>query len=153
MALTDTAVRLKKAGTKPEKLFDERGLYLLVAPSGGKWWRLKYRFAGKEKLLSLGIYPDTTLSKAREKRDEARRLIADGIDPSVQRQAREGRARARRQLRGRRARVDREVAQRSGAESSRRRCSAGSSVTCSRTIGERPVGDDRAANCCRCSAA
>ena len=87
MPLTDTAVRLKKAGTKPEKLFDERGLYLLVVPGGGKWWRLKYRFGGKEKLLSLGTYPDTTLSKAREKRDEARRLIAGGIDPSVHRQA------------------------------------------------------------------
>ena len=87
MALTDTAVRLKKAGAKPEKLFDERGLYLLVAPTGGKWWRLKYRFEGKEKLLSLGTYPDTPLSKAREKRDEARRLIAEGIDPSAHRQA------------------------------------------------------------------
>ena len=87
MALTDTAVRLKNAGAKPEKLFDERGLYLLVAPTGGKWWRLKYRFEGKEKLLSLGTYPDTPLSKAREKRDEARRLIAEGIDPSAHRQA------------------------------------------------------------------
>ncbi len=87
MPLTDTAIRTKKAGAKPVKLFDEGGLYLLVAPSGGKWWRLKYRIDGKEKLLSLGTYPDTPLSKAREKRDSVRKLIADGVDPSAQRKA------------------------------------------------------------------
>ena len=58
MPLTDVAVRTAKATDKPAKLFDERGLFLLVSPSGGKWWRLKYRFDGKEKLLSLGTYPD-----------------------------------------------------------------------------------------------
>jgi integrase len=87
MALTDVRIRQAKAETKPLKLFDERGLFLLVTPTGGKWWRLKYRFEGKEKLVSLGTYPDTTLSAARGKRDDARRLLAQGIDPSAQRQA------------------------------------------------------------------
>jgi integrase len=85
--LTDVSVRSAKAKTKPTKLFDERGLFLLVTPSGGKWWRLKYRFEGKEKLLSLGTYPDITLKLAREARDSARTLVAQGTDPSVQRQA------------------------------------------------------------------
>lgn len=84
--LTDTLVRKTKAPVKPKKLADERGLYLLLTPSGGKWWRFKYRFAGKEKLLSLGIYPDVSLAKAREARDEARRQVADGTDPSAARQ-------------------------------------------------------------------
>ncbi len=87
MPLTDVSVRSAKATDKPAKLFDERGLFLLVAPSGGKWWRLKYRFEGKEKLLSLGTYPDTPLKLAREARDSARQLVAQGIDPSVQRKA------------------------------------------------------------------
>lgn len=87
MPLTDTVIRTKKAAAKPAKLFDERGLFLLVMPSGGKWWRLKYRFDGKEKLLSLGVYPDVSLALARKKRNEARGLIAEGIDPSVHRQA------------------------------------------------------------------
>lgn len=87
MPLTDVSVRTAKATDKPAKLFDERGLFLLVAPSGGKWWRLKYRFEGKEKLLSLGTYPDTPLKLAREARDSARQLVAQGIDPSVQRKA------------------------------------------------------------------
>lgn len=85
--LTDVAVRTAKATDKPAKLFDERGLFLLVSPSGGKWWRLKYRFDGKEKLLSLGTYPDTPLRRAREARENARQLVAKGIDPSVQRKA------------------------------------------------------------------
>lgn len=87
MPLTDVAVRTAKATDKPAKLFDERGLFLLVSPSGGKWWRLKYRFDGKEKLLSLGTYPDTPLRRAREARENARQLVAKGIDPSVQRKA------------------------------------------------------------------
>ena len=62
--------------------FDGAGLYLEIAPSGGKWWRLKYRHGGKEKRISLGVYPEVTLKKARLKRDEARQLIADGGDPS-----------------------------------------------------------------------
>lgn len=87
MALTDTAVRNAKPGTKPAKLFDERGLFMIVTPAGGKWWRLKYRFGNKEKLLSLGTYPDVSLKDARERRDAARKLIADGIDPGVNRKA------------------------------------------------------------------
>ena len=87
MALTDAAVRSAKPKEKPYKLFDGRGLYLLVDPKGGRWWRLKYRIDGREKLLSLGTYPDTNLRRAREKRDEARSLIADQKDPSALRQA------------------------------------------------------------------
>jgi integrase len=87
MALTDTAIRSTKPGSKPLKLSDERGLFLLVTPAGGKWWRLKYRFNGKEKLLSLGVYPDTSLKDARTRRDEARKLLAEGVDPSENRKA------------------------------------------------------------------
>jgi len=87
MALTDTAVRNAKPGAKPVRLFDERGLYLEVSPTGGKWWRVKYRLDGKEKRLSLGVYPDVSLKDARDRRDAARRLLADGIDPSENRKA------------------------------------------------------------------
>lgn len=87
MPLTDTAVRNAKPGEKALRLFDERGLYLEVSPAGGKWWRLKYRFGGKEKRLSLGVYPAVSLKAARERRDEARRLLADGVDPSENRKA------------------------------------------------------------------
>ena len=87
MLLTDTTIRNAKPGAKPAKLFDERGLFLLVTPAGGKWWRLKYRFDGKEKLLSLGTYPDVSLKDARERRDNARKKLADGIDPSHNRKA------------------------------------------------------------------
>jgi len=82
MALTDTAIRNAKPGPKPIKLFDERGLFILLQPSGGKLWRLKYRYAGKEKKLSLGIYPDVSLKVARARRDEARTLLANGADPA-----------------------------------------------------------------------
>lgn len=87
MALTNTAVRNTKPGTKPIKLSDGRGLFLLVAPTGGKWWRFRYRFDGKEKLLSLGVYPDVGLKAARDRRDDARKLVADGIDPGENRKA------------------------------------------------------------------
>ncbi len=87
MPLTDTTVRNAKPADKSRKLFDKGGLYVEVAPSGGKWWRLKYRFAGKEKRLSLGTYPEVTLKEARERRDDARKLLGDGIDPSAQRKA------------------------------------------------------------------
>ena len=82
MSLSSTQVRTIKPGSKSRKYFDGRGLYLEVAPSGGKWWRLKYRFDGKEKRLSLGTYPDVSLKEARGRRDEARRQIANDIDPS-----------------------------------------------------------------------
>jgi integrase len=82
MPLSDVAIRAAKPGPKPIKLADEKGLFLLVQPSGGKLWRLKYRIAGKEKKLSLGRYPDVPLKEAREKCAEARKLIASGVDPS-----------------------------------------------------------------------
>ena len=87
MPLTDTAIRNAKPAEKPVKLFDERGLYLEISPTGGKWWRLKYRFDGKEKRLSLGVYPDVSLKDARERRDAARKLLADGTNPSENRKA------------------------------------------------------------------
>jgi len=87
MPLTDTAIRNAKPSAKTVKLFDERGLYLEISPAGGKWWRLKYRFDGKEKRLSLGVYPDVSLKDARDRRDQARKLVADGVDPSEHRKA------------------------------------------------------------------
>ena len=87
MPLTDVTVRNAKAQDKPTKLFDERGMFLHITPGGGKWWRLKYRFEGREKLLSLGTYPDISLKLAREARDQARQLVAQGIDPSAHRKA------------------------------------------------------------------
>jgi integrase len=83
--LTDTAIKNAKPQGKPARLPDERGLYLLIQPTGGKWWRLDYRFDGKHKTLSLGVWPDVSLKAAREKREEARRLLADGIDPGEHR--------------------------------------------------------------------
>ncbi|MCU7865515.1 MAG: tyrosine-type recombinase/integrase [Candidatus Thiodiazotropha sp. (ex Lucinoma borealis)] len=87
MALTDTAVRNAKSKEKDRKLFDGGGLFLLVKPNGARYWRFKYRFHGREKLLALGVYPDVTLKSARDKRDDARKQIADGIDPSEARKA------------------------------------------------------------------
>lgn len=87
MPLTDTAIRNAKPGAKPAKLFDERGLFLIVTPAGGKWWRFRYKFDNKEKLLSLGVYPDVGLKDARERRDAARKLLADSIDPGENRKA------------------------------------------------------------------
>lgn len=87
MALTDLAIRKAAPADKPQRLFDGGGLYLEVSPAGGKWWRWKYRFAGKEKRLSLGTYPDTGLADARAKHAAARKLLAAGIDPGEQRKA------------------------------------------------------------------
>jgi hypothetical protein len=87
MPLTDTAIRSAKPGEKPIRLYDGGGLYLEISPAGGKWWRLKYRFAGKEQRLSLGTYPDVGLRKARDRRDDMRKLIADGVDPGAHRKA------------------------------------------------------------------
>jgi integrase len=86
MPLTDVTIRAAKPREKPYKLFDERGLFLLVKPNGARLWRFKYTVGGREKLISLGDYRDVPLKRARDKRDEARRLLADGIDPSTQRQ-------------------------------------------------------------------
>jgi integrase len=85
--LTEAAVKGLKPTDEPRKAFDEKGLHLLIKPSGGRLWRFKYQYGGKEKLLSLGSYPDVGLKRAREKRDDARRLVADGIDPSAERKA------------------------------------------------------------------
>src|ERR1700683_71841 len=85
--ITEARIRAAKPREKPYKLFDERGLYMLINRDGSRWWRFKYRFEGREKLLSLGVYPDVPLKRAREKRDEARRQVADGIDPSAKRKA------------------------------------------------------------------
>ncbi|KAF0233433.1 MAG: hypothetical protein FD177_1703 [Desulfovibrionaceae bacterium] len=90
MPLTDVAVKNAKPGEKPFKLKDERGLFLLVNPNGSKWWRLRYWINSKEGLLSLGVYPDVSLKMARQRRDEARLLVAQGIDPSSARKALKG---------------------------------------------------------------
>jgi integrase len=87
MALSDTKVRTLKPEAKPYKLSDERGLFLLVTPAGGKLWRLKYRINKVEKSLALGAYPDVSLADARDARDEARKVIAAGEDPSELRKA------------------------------------------------------------------
>jgi integrase len=87
-SLSEARVRSAKPRERAYKLFDERGLFLLVTPTGGRLWRLRYRIGNLEKLISLGSYPDVPLKRAREKRDEARRLIADEIDPSAERKAR-----------------------------------------------------------------
>lgn len=87
MPLTDAAVRTAKPQTKARKLFDAGGLYLEVSPSGGKWWRWKYRFGGKEKRLSLGVYPTVTLKSARVQRDVVRQQLGAGIDPGQARKA------------------------------------------------------------------
>lgn len=85
--LSDTRIRAAKPREKPYKVFDTEGLFVVVTPAGGRWWRQRYRYAGKEQLLSLGTYPEVSLSAAREKRDAIRRQLAAGIDPSAQRQA------------------------------------------------------------------
>jgi integrase len=87
MPLNDSGIRTVKAGARAQKLFDGGGLFLLVNPNGTRYWRLKYRIGGKEKLLGLGVYPAVGLKEARQKRDDARKLVAAGIDPSAKRQA------------------------------------------------------------------
>ncbi|HUW00236.1 MAG TPA: integrase arm-type DNA-binding domain-containing protein [Gallionella sp.] len=87
MGLTALEVKNSKPADKPIKLFDGGGLYLLVQPNGAKYWRLKYRFAGKEKMLSIGVFPDVSLMDARERRKEARKLLENNQDPSTVKQA------------------------------------------------------------------
>jgi len=107
MALTDTAIRNAKPAAKPYKLADGKGLFLLVNPNGSKWWRLKYRFGGKEQLLSLGVYPEVPLAGrkdggdgarvkgARDRRDDARKLLDAGVNPSQHRQMEKSRTTTR----------------------------------------------------------
>jgi hypothetical protein len=85
--LTDTTCKNAKPKEKPYRLSDEKGLYLEIMPKGSKYFRLKYRFDGKEKRLAFGVYPETSLKEARQKRDEARKLMEQGIDPGEQRKA------------------------------------------------------------------
>src|SRR3990167_2198562 len=87
MALTDIKIRSIKPRDKAYKLSDEKGLYLYIAPNGLKSWRIKYRFAGKEKRLCIGVYPDVSLANARDKRDDARKLLANDVDPGVVKQS------------------------------------------------------------------
>ena len=82
MPLSDTQIRKAKPLAKPQKLFDGEGLFMLITPAGGKLWRFKYRVAGAEKLLALGAYPDVSLADARSRREEARKQLAQGTDPS-----------------------------------------------------------------------
>lgn len=85
--LTEARIRAAKPAEKPYKLFDERGLFMLVTTAGGRLWRFRYRLGGVEKLLTLGACPNVSLKRAREKRDDARRNVADGIDPGAKRRA------------------------------------------------------------------
>lgn len=83
--LTDTAIKKAKAADKPAKLSDEKGLFLLLHPNGSKYWRFKYRFDGKQKELALGVYPEVSLAAARQRRDDARALVANNQDPGEHR--------------------------------------------------------------------
>jgi len=87
MALTATTIKTCKPKDKAYKLTDGGGLYLLVSPSGGKWWRFDYRFQSKRKTLSMGVYPAISLKDARDRRDEAKKQLANGIDPAMVRKS------------------------------------------------------------------
>ena len=87
MPLTNLRVEKAKPKEKPYKLTDERGMYLLIHPKGGKWWRLDYRYQSKRKTLSLGTYPDVSIKVARKKRDDARSVLDGGVDPAFLRKS------------------------------------------------------------------
>ena len=87
MPLTDKQIKATLPAEKDYKLADEKGVFLLIKKNGSKYWRMKYRFQGKEKLLALGVYPEVSLKQARLKRDEARQLLAQGIDPVAKKHA------------------------------------------------------------------
>ncbi len=84
--LTDSQIRSAKPSDRPRKLFDSRGLYLHLMPNGGRYWRFNYNFNGRNKTLAMGVYPDVSLGKARERHQEARREPAQGIDPAAEKQ-------------------------------------------------------------------
>lgn len=81
MALTDMTIRAAKPGEKTRRISDSHGLFIEIRPNGARYWRMAYRFQGKQKMLAFGVYPDVTLAAAREKREESRRMIAAGVDP------------------------------------------------------------------------
>ena len=87
MPLSALAIRKTKPSHKSSRLYDSGGLYLEISPTNSRWWRLSYRFAGKRKLISLGVFQDISLAEARERRDAARKLLANGIDPGAKRKA------------------------------------------------------------------
>lgn len=90
--LTDAGIRKTKARDRPFNLYDTGGLYLTVAPTGARWWRLKYRYANRERRIGLGTYPEVSLAEARKHRDLARAKLRDGIDPGVARRTERARA-------------------------------------------------------------
>lgn len=87
MPLTDTAIKNAKSASQPRRMADGGGMYLLLHPNGGKYWRMDYRFTGKRKTLALGVYPDVSLAKARERREDARKLLVNNTDPGAVKQA------------------------------------------------------------------
>jgi hypothetical protein len=119
--LTETRVRRVKPRRRARKLCDSGGLYVLVVHTGGRYWRYNYRFNGKQKTLALGTYPDVSLEKARARHQAARRLLAAGVDPSVQRRA----------LRQRPTRSPRESAYNAGGNRQRDNPFAGSNLALS----------------------
>ncbi|MCS5564740.1 MAG: integrase arm-type DNA-binding domain-containing protein, partial [Methylococcales bacterium] len=90
MPLTDIQTRKAKPKAKPYKLSDSSGLFLLIHPNGSKYWRQKYRFAGKEKTLAHGVFPEVPLKEARMRRDDARKLLINGVDPQVLKKKQKG---------------------------------------------------------------
>lgn len=82
MSLTVASIKNAKAKNKAYRMFDGEGMYLEITPKGAKYWRLKYRFLGKEKRIALGVFPTVSLKEARDKRIDAKRLLANGVDPS-----------------------------------------------------------------------
>jgi hypothetical protein len=94
--MTVKEIESAEPGNKPVRRFDGGGLYLEIAPAGGKWWRLKYHFQGKEKRLAIGVYPDVGLMEARERRNAAKQLLAQGIDPAAVRREEKARETAER---------------------------------------------------------
>ena len=84
--LTDTKIKALKPKEKIQSIRDDRGLFFVITPQGGRGWRFRYRYSGKEKMISLGTYPEVSLATARERRDELRRIVAQGLDPSAKRQ-------------------------------------------------------------------
>ncbi len=96
MPLTDATIRVLKPKVKPYKVSDFEGLFMTVKPTGSRLWHFKYRIDGKEKLLSIGVYPEITLAQARGKKDEARALLASGKDPGDAKKDQQRQERARR---------------------------------------------------------